>query len=144
MENIIKQTIGVLQEIYEKNLRNLVGGKSIHSACSDLYLDVQKIGLMILKNNLELLDKDIREIEGRVDRYKIDGTTKKKLLCELGEVEFIKTRYHDVKNNEYLYLLDKYLSIESEERMTDGVRERILDEAIDSSYKKGGKEQVKQ
>lgn len=139
MENIIKQTIGVLQEIYEKNLRNLIGGKSIHSACSELYLDVQKIGLMILKNNLELLDKDIREIDGRVDRYKIDGTTKKKLLCELGEVEFTKTRYHDVKNNEYLYLLDKYLSIESEERMTDGVRERILDEAIDSSYKKGGK-----
>ena len=139
MENIIEQVIEFLQEISINNLRNLSEGKSIHNSCSELYKDVQKIGLMILKNNLEILDKAIREIDGRVDRYKIDGRTNKKLLCELGEIEFIKTRYYDIKNNEYLYLVDKYLSIESEERMTDGVRERILDEAIESSYRKGGK-----
>ena len=131
MEGIIKQTVYILQEISIKNLRNLSEGKSIHNSSTELYIDIKKIGLMILKNNLELLDNDIKKIEGRVNRYKIDDKVKKRLLCELGEVDFIKTRYYDTKNNEYLYLIDKYLSIESEERMADGVREIILGEAIE-------------
>ena len=78
-----------------------------------------------------MLDKDIKKIEWGVNRYKIDDKVKKKLLCELGEVDFIKTKYYDTKNNEYLYLIDKYLSIESEERIADGVRRIILGEAIE-------------
>ena len=83
MEGIIKQTVYILQEISIKNLRNLSEGKSIHNSSTELYIDIQKIGLMILKNNLELLDKDIKKIEGRVNRYKIDDKVKKRFYVSL-------------------------------------------------------------
>ena len=83
MEGIIKQTVDILQEISIKNLRNLSEGKSFHNSFTELYIDIQKIGLMILKNNLELLDNDIKKIEGQINRYKIDDKVKKRFYVSL-------------------------------------------------------------
>ena len=138
-KEIIQQINKEIQEISNKNLSNLLNGNGIHEASEKLVKDIQKIGLIILKDNIETLDKAIKEMKERKERYKVDGKVSKSLIVDLGELKFRKTRYYDIKENEYLYLVDRYLKIESTDRMSDSVKKRILNEAIESTYRKGGK-----
>lgn len=137
-KSIISNYCKILQEISNKNLKSLVEGASVHKVGTMLYKDILDLACLIFKNNLETLDLFIKEKPERINRYKVDGKTHKKLLLEFGEVNFEKTRYFDIKTNEYLYLIDKYINIDSFDRMTDGVRRRVLEESIQTSYKKGG------
>ena len=58
-KEIIQQINKEIQEISNKNLSNLLNGNGIHEASEKLVKDIQKIGLIILKDNIETLDKAI-------------------------------------------------------------------------------------
>lgn len=60
------------------------------------------------------------------------------VTTSLGDVTFHRTYYKNKNTGEYAYLVDKMLELDSHERMTEDAKARILEEAVDSSYRKGG------
>ena len=59
-------------------------------------------------------------------------------LLSLGEISFEKTLYKDKRTGERTYLLDRYLGIEEKSRMTEDAEAKILAEAVETSYRRGG------
>ena len=49
-----------------------------------------------------------------------------------------KTLYKDKKTGEYIYLLDKVMEMAPHTRITTDGIERILTEAVQTSYRRGG------
>ncbi len=62
----------------------------------------------------------------------------KELLDILEPVRFCWTSYRDKKSGKFVYLLDKILGIEGHQRITLGAAACILEEAVQTSYAKGG------
>jgi len=56
----------------------------------------------------------------------------------IGIVRFHRTGYEDKKTGEYIYLLDQVLGINGHQRITLGAATQILEETIQTSYRKGG------
>lgn len=63
---------------------------------------------------------------------------KRTVTTSLGDVTFHRTYYKNKNTGEYAYLIDKKLELDSHERMTEDAKARILEEAVDSSYRRGG------
>ena len=60
------------------------------------------------------------------------------MLCRLGNVVYERTLFQDKKEKTYHYLLDDLMGIDAHTRMTEGAEAALLEETIDSSYRKGG------
>ena len=56
----------------------------------------------------------------------------------MGEVTYSRTYFKNKKTGERSYLLDSLMGFAPKERLTEDAVARILDEAADSSYRKGG------
>lgn len=55
-------------------------------------------------------------------------------------VSYQKTLFRHKKTGEYSYLLDRVMKLESHARMTEDAETRILEEAVQTTYEKGGKQ----
>ena len=56
----------------------------------------------------------------------------------LGDVQYKRTYFKNIKTGERSYLLDRLLGFEKGQRFTEDADARIFDEAAESSYRKGG------
>lgn len=59
-------------------------------------------------------------------------------LTSLGEVTYFRTYFRNKKTGERCYLLDTLIGFEKNEYLTEDAVARIFEEAVDSSYRKGG------
>ncbi len=99
---------------------------------------VVSLGLSMIAEEWEFYDETLRNRRDlRPDWYivRTDETTK---LTSLGEVKYHKTLFRNRKSGKNCYLLDKIIGFAPNERLTEDAVARILDEAADSSYRKGG------
>lgn len=60
-------------------------------------------------------------------------------LCSIGRICYQKTLFINRKTGERCYLADSLLGLDPHERMTEDALVKLLDEASDSSYRKGGR-----
>ena len=60
------------------------------------------------------------------------------LVTSLGEVTYHKTLFYHPKEKTYAYLLDKVMQLDPHTRLTEDAVAQMLNEAVDSSYRKGG------
>lgn len=95
-------------------------------------------GLNLIKETLEDADESIRNSSVRRKRWNINRREKTQLLCCLGNVVYERTLFQDKKEKTYHYLLDELMELEPHTRMTKGAEAALIEEAIDSSYRKGG------
>lgn len=99
---------------------------------------VTKLGLSLIVEEVESYDellrrrKDVRKGWYTVRR---DETT---LATSLGDVVYKKTLFKHKETGAYSYLLDDLMGLKSHTRITGDAVARILDEAVESSYRKGG------
>lgn len=135
---IIQQSYDKMQEIDAKMLKGLINGKDFSDETEEYSKKVCKISCDRIGKYLELIDEAISNSAERQKNYNIDGSVVRSITIPLGEIRFKRTRYINKTTGEYVFLLDNYLEIEKNERMTDSVKARILEEAIDTTYKKGG------
>ena len=88
----------------------------------------------------EKLDEEIRESVVRKLHWRIERRSEPKELLDIaGTLRFNRTGYEDKRTGKYIYLLDEILGLESHQRLTLGAAARILEEALLTSYEKGGK-----
>lgn len=128
------------------------GVKNLEKIMTDYSADITKIaemvqgvtkgvvdlGLSIIAEEWESYDEILRERkELRPDWYIVrrDETT---LLTSLGNVTYHKTLFKNKFTGEHEYLLDRIMGIEKHARMTEDAEAKLLEEAVQTSYRKGG------
>lgn len=125
------------------NLENVVKNflqnpKDMASFVCGIKEHVIKLGLDIIKETLENCDEMIRNSEKRKQNWQIVKTDEKKLITSLGTVCFKKTLFKNKSTGERAYLLDRILDIESHERLTEDAEAQMLEEAVETCYRKAG------
>ena len=99
---------------------------------------VIQLGLDIIKETFESMDKDLRDSGLRKTKWVISRKDETSLITSLGTVKYHKTLFKNKETGSCKYLLDRIMGLESHVRMTEDAEAKMLEEAVDSSYRKGG------
>ncbi len=99
---------------------------------------VVRLGLDIIKETLESMDEELRKSGLRKSGWVISRKDETSLITSLGTVKYHKTLFKNKESGICEYLLDKVMGLESHTRMTEDAEAQMLEEAVDSSYRKGG------
>ena len=127
-------------EIYRLYDRILEGTGRLDDLIRVVEDRVLRLGLRMVEELLEQTDRELKELPGRSSRFHVERKNQQKeLLCSMGMLHFRRTGYTDLQTQKYVYLLDRLLGIGSHERVTTECIARILEEASESSYAKGGR-----
>lgn len=131
------QTKGIeeLQEVFTDYVSNMTKiAEMVHGVTKS----VATLGLEIIAEELEFYDEQIRESEKRKARWHVVRKDETSLITSLGTIRYRKTLYKDKETGKREYLLDKYMDLKAHTRITEDAMARILEEAAESSYLKGG------
>ena len=112
--------------------------KKIAEMVSGVTAVVTQLGLSMIAEEWESYDKllcDRADLRKGWHIVKKDETT---LTTSLGDVVYHKTLFRNKETGKYCYLLDQLIGIEKHARMTEDACARMLEEAVESSYRKGG------
>lgn len=140
MYDIILQCLSKNLEGFAKNISDTLSTKR---DASDLAIGVKKgtdeMGRNIMTMLMETMDEVIRNEPGRSDRYEIvHANNPNTLLCCLGSFSYNRTYYKDKKTSEYVYLSDLQFGIKPRAKTMEDSKALALEEAVESSYRKGG------
>lgn len=100
--------------------------------------ELHKIGLLMLKESLESMNQLLKESGKRKSSWVVEKDSRKHLLTSLGTVYFTKTLFTHKETGKMEYLLDRILGLEKHERMTEDAEAQMLQEAVQTSYRRGG------
>ena len=102
--------------------------------------ELHKLGLEMIKESLESMDEMIRKSSLRKKEWLVEAHSFKQLTTSLGDVKFMKTLFCNRKTGESEYLLDRILGLAPHERITEDAQAKMLEEAVQTSYRRGGEE----
>lgn len=124
----------------EKSTRKFVEGAfDIDSYGKDLQERALTLARNILVETLETMDQMIKVSEKRRQAYVVEQSSQsKELLLPLGTIRFNRTCYTSKTTGKSVYLLDEVIGLEAHQRITTGAAAAILEETLESSYRKGG------
>ena len=137
IQHFLEKGIKKLEQYEKKFLNNPTDIASFVFGITD---ELHKLGLEIIKENFEFIDSEIQKDSKRKENWSVERHDMKCLTTSLGDVHFSKTYYKNKTTGEYEYLLDRMLEIDSHERMTEDAEAKMLEEVVQSSYKKAGEE----
>ncbi len=100
--------------------------------------EVTKLGCSIIAEEWESYDELLRQRKDLRKGWYIVRRDETSLLTSLGEVIYHKTLFKNTATGESCYLLDQLMGLEHHARITEDAEARILKEASESSYRKGG------
>lgn len=99
---------------------------------------VTKLGCSMIAEEWESYDELLRTKKDLRQGWYIVRRDETSLITSLGEVVYHKTLFKNVSTGESCYLLDQLMGLEHPVRITEDAEARILKEASESSYRKGG------
>ena len=102
--------------------------------------ELHNLGLQMVKESLESMDEMLQESPIRKKHWVVESHTSKQLITSLGTVCFDKTLFTNKETGTSEYLLDRILGIARNERLTEDAEARMLEEAVQTSYRRGGEE----
>ena len=113
--------------------------------CFDEYIEnvkniVLDFGCHIISEALEECNTLLEESMKRVIHWHIKDRSQKNIMSPVGLLSFTRTRFKNKETKETAYLLDRVLGLGAHARMSDGVKTAILEEAVQTSYEKAGRE----
>lgn len=125
----------------EKFTADMLRGKAeLHDLTKEISDRMMGLGCRITGEILELLDTELRESLIRKKGWHIERrNSPKELLDAMGMIRFARTEYTNKQTGKSVYLLDQILGLESHQRLTLSAKARILEEAVQTSYAKGGR-----
>ncbi len=100
--------------------------------------EVVQLGLDIIKETFESMDEELRTSGLRRSGWVISRRDETSLITSLGTVKYRKTLFRNKETGACEYLLDRIMGLESHVRMTEDAEAQMLEEAVESSYRKGG------
>lgn len=99
---------------------------------------VTDLGLSMIAEEWESYDELLRERKGLRPGWYIVRRDETTLLTSLGSVTYHKTLFRNKQTGEHEYLLDRIMGIEKHARLTEDAEAKILEEAVQTSYRRGG------
>lgn len=127
------------KEIEELIKLMLSGEKDSADLSNEIKERVLNLGNNLIADIYETIDDEIKACVERKKHWTVNKCyQEKEILDVMGTVRFKRTGYKDKKTGKYIYLLDQVLGLESHQRISLGAAANILEEAIDTSYRKGG------
>ena len=125
----------------ERTVGKILNGEADSDDLSaDIHERVLNLGKNLQTEIYEKLDEEIRNSASRKEKWNVERRNQpKELLDVMGAIKYKRTGYTNKHTGEYIYLLDRILGIEGHQRITPGSAAKILDEAVMSSYSRGGK-----
>ena len=140
MINSIREFIEKETYEIEKMMKKFVEGKiDIDTYGKELQERSLKLTKDILVETLEGMDQAMKDSLERKEAYVVEQCRQpKELLLPLGSICFHRTCYTSKKTGKSVYLLDEVIGIGSHQRVTMGAAAAILEETLESSYRKGG------
>nr|WP_300324874.1 UPF0236 family protein [uncultured Anaerostipes sp.] len=130
-------SIKKFEKIIEKFMKN---PKDMASFVYGIRDEVIAFGLEVIKETLEDCNQMLRDSEKRKQSWSVVRTDRKQLTTSLGTVCFEKTLFRNKQTGKYSYLLDHIMGIESHGRLTEDAEAKLLEEAVQTSYRKAGEE----
>lgn len=100
--------------------------------------EVTRLGCSMIAEEWESYDELLRKRKDLRRGWHIVRRDETSLLTSLGEVVYHKTLFKNVATGKSCYLLDKLMGLEHHARITEDAEARVLLEAAESSYRKGG------
>lgn len=87
---------------------------------------------------VEYAENIIFKLKERKEKFESLEKDERTIISIFGEVKFKRRYYQDKETKERIYLLDQFLKLEKRERMLPNVKERLIEEARETSYRKAG------
>jgi hypothetical protein len=128
-------SIGVFQKLQEKFYEDPTDFASFIYGISD---ELRKLGVLMVQEALEKIDQQLRNSDKRKQSWVIEKKCHKKLVTSLGAVDFTKTLFTNKESGKMTFLVDKILGLDSHARLTEDAEARLLTEAVQTSYRRGG------
>jgi len=100
--------------------------------------EVTKLGCQMIAEEWESFDELLRNRKDVRKGWHIVRKDETSLITSLGEVIYKKTLFKNTETSESCYLLDQLMGLEKHVRITEDAEARVLKEASESSYRKGG------
>lgn len=100
--------------------------------------ELHKLGLEMIRESLEEMNTMIRKSQKRLRHWVVEAHDTKELVTSLGTVRFRKTLFTNRETGESEYLLDRIVGLEKHERISEDATAKMLEEAVQTSYRRGG------
>ena len=102
--------------------------------------ELHQLGLQMIRESLESMDEMLQKSPVRKKNWVVESHMQKQLTTSLGEVRFEKTLFTNKNTGRSEYLLDRIMGLKRNERLTEDAKARLLQEAVQTSYRRGGEE----
>lgn len=102
--------------------------------------ELYNLGLRMIQESLEDMNQMLIESPIRRRSWVIESHETKRLITSLGEVQFKKTLFTNKETGKSEYLLDRMLGLKRNERITEDALAKMLEESVQTSYRRGGEE----
>lgn len=102
---------------------------------------VLEFGRSLYQEILESIEQTIRNSEFRKQSYHVEHKEDRRtLLTRFGNIEVKRAYYAPKHGGKRIYLLDKYVGMDSNDKVSQAALAQALREAVETSYRKGGEE----
>lgn len=102
--------------------------------------ELHKLSLRMIQESLESMDRMLQKSPVRLKHWVVEAHESKQLITSLGAVTFRKTLFTNKETGHSEYLLDRILGLGRNERLIEDAQARMLEEAVQTSYRRGGEE----
>ena len=102
--------------------------------------ELHNLGLQMIQESLETMDEMLQKSPKRLQHWVVEAHETKQLITSLGTVTFEKTLFRNKTTGECEYLLDRIMGFAKHERISEDALARMLKEAVQTSYQRGGEE----
>ncbi len=138
MNNIIQLIAEKVKGTIEESvIKVLEGDAKLDNIVDSVGEMVNNIGLDTLGAIIDELNDIVKKSPERSGIYHIHKRkVSRTLVTRFGELEFDRAYYKNIRDKNYVYILDEILGIEKYERVEGNLKGQILDQAVDVSYEK--------
>ena len=138
MENILYDFNEKVISLVVNCLKNSITEKGISNFTNDLESEMVKFGSKVTQFVVEYAENIIFKLKERKEKFESLEKDERTIISIFGEINFKRRYYQDKETKERIYLLDQFLKLETRERMLPNVKERLIEEARETSYRKAG------
>lgn len=139
--------VNSIHEFQEKGFKNLEKifqhyadhPRDMAGMVNAVWKELSDFGCALIAEEWEYYDKLLRKHKHVRKGWQVERSGRERsVLCSLGEIRFKRTLFYNPRTEEYKYLLDDFIGLEKHARLTEDALARMLSEASESSYQKGG------
>ena len=139
MDNILHDFNENVINLIAEFLKNSIMEGGLSNFTDNLNDKLMKLGYDLTKFVLEYAENIIFKLKERKKQFESLEIDDRTIISIFGEIDFKRRYYIDKSTNERVYLLDEYFKILPKERLLENVETNLINEAIETNYKKAGK-----